>query len=273
MINKLLFSIILATCFSNVSSQHIKPLFKQDLTYTIESIEGTLQNIRLHRDYLNNLLIISHDKDTINIGNCLSINGKISILSRYFLKVSYRVKIGTNIRVNRMLLLCVERNKLHSALHITQLSSYTLDQLFDSLADTKKLFDEKSRYDANLTLLGENIGDFRLVGDIDDKNVSRLNPGSDYHVDNSTLLKFDKNENVFISNYEKVDRSLPIYYAQDSVSKMTHLRGTYPVVSLGKMKYLFIGEEWFEETTNEFGTECLIEYAWTDNASKQLIKL
>jgi hypothetical protein len=219
-------------------------------TYTIRSLDGIPQKISVMLDY-DDRLKISYLKDTLCVYRSYGVEGKPLILGGKFLEIMYGYKEGSNIEKRRALFLCINRNKLYVPMEVTSLSTFDLGEVYNKEADSLKLFNEYARYELKLKLSGKNGASYKLAAKVYDMSVSKRDPPTNhYHVSNTTL-NFDSTENIFYNDYKNIDETLTVYYPDTQTEKKQHIKGAFPVISLGKIEYYYINKGWFEKGSSE----------------------
>jgi len=214
--------------------------------YNIQSIDGTSQKIFIEPNYIDNQLIITCLNDTLRISGFTDFDGRISALSNSFLGICYKVRAGSNIKLRRVLMLCVNHRRLYQALHITSLSSYDMDMVYNKRVDSLKLFDEHGLMFLKYNLSEGVKNEYRLNVYIHDEIKSRRNPKNNHNYNKQVALVFDANQSIFCSDNEDLSQYFIIYDPKTQRESKQYVMGRFPVIKLDKTNYYYIKGEWFE---------------------------
>ena len=226
--------------------------------YNIKSFDGIGQKIYITPNYVDNILTIRCLKDTLKIYSFTGIEGQVNILDSNFLEITYSIRVGSNVKLRQMLLLCIHNNKICEALNATSLSSSELTEVYDKVTDSLKLFNEKSIYELKVNLTGDNKNNYKLNAHIHDENISKHDPRTNYNYSKQVVLNFDVNQYIFYSSNEDIREYFTMYDPKTQSEHKQFIWGTIPVISLGKSNYYFIKGEWYEKGTKNY----LLKYAY-----------
>ncbi len=228
-------------------------------SYNVESFNGNIQKIHISPDYINNTLTITCLNDTIHINDFTDIRDDVNILDKRFLEIVYSIRGGSDIHLRRVLLLCVNNNKLLQPLDVDFLSSYDLSTVYNKNADSLKLFDEHSLYQLKLSLIGDNKNNYKLNVNVYDENKSKHSPTTNYVYNKQVILSLDTNLNVFYSTIKDVSKYFTVYDPKTQIENKLYIIGTFPIITLGKKNYYYIKNEWYEENDNNY----LVKFSFT----------
>lgn len=215
--------------------------------YNIQSIDGTTQRICIEPNYVDNQLIISCLNDTIKVSNFTGFNERINILNNNFLEIPYKVRGGSNIKLRHVLMLCVNHKRLYQAIHVTSLSSYDVDMVYNKRADSLKLFDEHGLMSLKYDLIESLKKQYTLNVYIHDEIKSKRDPKNNHNYNKQVALTFDANQGVFYSTREDVSQYFTIYDPKTQRESKQYVMGTFPVIKLDKTNYYYIKGEWYEK--------------------------
>ena len=218
-------------------------------TYTIGSFNGQPKKITITYDY-NDRLKISYSKDTIYLHSTYGTNGKAEIINKKFLKITYDYMAGSDLHNERIIVICIKDDKLCVPLSVTSLFSSEITQVYDRVADSLKLFNEKSLYQikVNATI------DDRLIVNIHDENKSKHDPKTNYNRNYHTVLLFDQKQNIFYNGHENLAAYYTIFHPDTYSEERKYLWGYFPLISLGKSDYYYIKGQWYEKGDNNYLT-------------------
>jgi hypothetical protein len=225
--------------------------FSNAQTFSIEAFDGTIQSIDVVPDYDNDVLKILSSKDTLYIANVIGVEEKVVILDKHFLKIVYNVTAGSDIGLEQILLLCVNNNKLCQSLHVTSLSTYDVETVYDKRADSLKLFDEHGIYELKLTLNGNSKINYKLNIGIHDEERSKRNLLTNYNYNKQVALNFDTSQNIFYSFIKNVDGYFSVYDPKMSKVNKRYITGKFPFIILGRIDYCYINGDWYEMGDNK----------------------
>ncbi|HEY9047542.1 MAG TPA: hypothetical protein VIN08_16665 [Ohtaekwangia sp.] len=222
-------------------------VFGQDIKekYTLHDLDnGTSYAISIKQDIINENATIILQNDSIKIFKVLDIRN-VKIHSEKFLEIEFRVRGGSGIKVRRSILLCISHNKIHKALDIISEFTVTINQVYDKVADSLKLFDEKEYYHVSLSInsVGEKAYQAVLFEEID--VVSKYNPSQNMSHNDRYKLQFDPSGYFFFNSEKLLNKSYKIYSNKDGRMVTKFLNEEVPCTQLYRNLYLYIDNEWY----------------------------
>jgi hypothetical protein len=224
------FLVNMATAQNFLAIDEVKNSKRDTRIFNIESLDKKNVKIKIAPDYINKILTISSLKDTINIYNYWGVPPAVKILNRNFIEIKYEVRGGSNLGLGNMLILCVNGNMLHEAIHVLRYCSY---QSYD-----------KSEYEIKVALNGISKPSYRLNVKIHDDAYSKSNPETNYNYDNQTVLSFDTISNVFYSIKENIFGQHAMIKSREKDKQ--EIKDNLPVIILGKETYYFLKNRWYQ---------------------------
>jgi hypothetical protein len=153
-------------------------------------------------------------------------------------------RCGSNCHLRHVIILCVSDRKLYVSMQFTFLFKEEITQVYDRLADSLKLFNEKHVYEMALNLTGKN--EYKLIANIHDINSSKHDPTTNYDNYDKTTLNFDPKEHIFYNDFEDIDAIFRIWNPEVGESKK-RITGNYQLIKLGRLRYIYIDGIWYEE--------------------------
>ncbi len=188
-----LYWVTLLLLFSN-------PIYSQ--TYDLKSLEGKPEKIILNADYVNNRVIVAFRNDTSTITGTTGLDGNMETVGNYFLKITYRLRIGSGIKSRMTIFYCVKEQHLFEALNF--LTEYRSDQdkTYNATADSLHLFDEHNFYNVHFEFSQDK--NIKLNLKIHEENKSKAHPLENYVYDTKEVLVFDKKLGIFYNEKKKL---------------------------------------------------------------------
>jgi len=224
--------------------------FSNAQTFKIKSLDGIFQQIHLMHEVGDQKLVISCFKDTIVINDFINISKNVAILKDCFLEIQYSIRSGSNQSTERLILLCVNKNKLYQAVHMQSIETFDIDEVYDKTADSLKLFDEHGDYELKVDLTGSNIGNYKLKVYIHDESKSKYDPKTDHNYNAQVILGFDSNNDIFYSYFEDISQYFTVYNLKIHKKIKQYFVDTFPIVKLNKIIYYYIKGGWYEKGNN-----------------------
>jgi hypothetical protein len=215
-------------------------------TYSIKALDGLTQQIHLVHELGDQKLVIFCLNDTLTIDDFINVSD-VFILKGSFLKIQYAIRTGSEQSRERLLLLCVNKNKLCQSLHIQSLGKYDIDKVFDRKADSLKLFNEHRDYEIKISLIGTDKRNYKLKVDVHDAFISKVSSQANYDYNSKVILNFDPTQGVFYSNDEDLSQYFNIYNHKTQSDIKQYVMGVFPTIKLDKNCYYYIKGEWFEK--------------------------
>ena len=222
---------------NNVIAQDIfkmvqdKDSIKDTKTYLVRSIDGKKNIIHILPNYSNHILRISCLKDTISLYDFWGETPTINVLNKTFLEIKYEVRGGSGLALGNVLILCVDKEKLHESIHVLRYS-----RGYGAGIETD--------YNIKIKIKGDKKDNYQLYAHVHDYSSSTFDPQSNYNYNNLSILNFDKKLNVFYSIKCNVYDTLRVSYP--NLTYKREIQGNFPKALLGEDEYLFIGGQWFE---------------------------
>ncbi|HVV55198.1 MAG TPA: hypothetical protein VHC47_07740 [Mucilaginibacter sp.] len=213
---------------------------KDAKTLVVQSLDGKNQEIHIMPDYSNNKLRMSCLKDTITDFDFWGVPVETTVLNKQFIEIKYAVRGGSNIGLRNVIILCIYDNKLCDALH------------FRSLA-TWESGGEDENYNVKIISLSGTIKEgFKLILAIHDHVKSKSDPQTNFDYNDQSTLHFDHQKHVFYSIKEYVFNCYEVTSnPKTGKSHKQKIKGDFPIALLGKERYYFINNNWYESAPNE----------------------
>lgn len=213
---------------------------KDAKTLIVESLYGKNQEIHIMPDYSNHRLRMSCLKDTITDFDFWGVPVETTILNKQFVEIKYAVRGGSNIGLRNVIILCVSGSKLCDAMH------------FRSLATWESNGEHENYYIKIVSLSGTIKAGFKLVLTIHDNVKSKSDPATNFDYNDQSILHFDRQQHVFYSVKEYVFNCYVVTSnPKTGKSHKEKIKGNFPIALLGKERYYFINNDWYESAPNE----------------------
>ncbi len=243
MIRHLLF---LFTCFGYTMLYAQERLSQYHLTGVGDD---SLYTLSLNHEIGTDFTSVSVKGHELKIFGVLDVVG-IHVFVDTFLELRFRVRSGTGGKVRRSVLLCVSKGKIYKAMDFNSESIWRVAQVFDTMADSLKLFDEKSDYRASLSIQKiENS--YEAILSETDKVESKHNPAQNVSFEKSFKLEFDLNGRYFYNETKRLNKRYKIYLSKEGRVIEKFITEEVPCVQLQENVYLITEYGWCSENDDD----------------------
>ncbi|SDE40811.1 hypothetical protein SAMN05216464_10627 [Mucilaginibacter pineti] len=216
--------------------------------YNLKSFKGDDIQIKLLLD--KGILSIRFLKDTVCFRNVDNLK-IMKVLNNNFLMIVYDARAGSGMHMVRTLILSANNNKICQSLNVT---SFFKDEFLDFSKPhlTSPIEVEvKTVYNADLSLTGNNNQNYKLNGKVHGERKSVHEPKINYNYNDAASLHFDRNQNIFYNSHESIAQYFTIFDPKTQKEIKQYIKGTFPIAKLGRYKYYYIKNEWYERYDND----------------------
>ena len=216
--------------------------------YSLKSFKGDDVQIKLLLD--KGILSIRFLRDTVCFDNVNNL--KITkILNNNFLMIAYDARAGSGMHMIRTLILSANNNKICQSLSITSFFKEEFLDFSKQHLTSPIEVEVKTIYNADLSLTGNNSQNYKLKAKVHGERKSVHEPEINYNYDVAASLNLDINQNVFYNSHENISQYFTVFDPKTQKEIKRRIKGTFPVVKLGRYKYYYIKNEWYERYYND----------------------
>jgi len=233
-------NLMLVVCFLSLS------VLGQDIKgkYFLTGIDSSASyEMTIRKDLENEITTFSIGENTLKIFGVQDII-IATIHSRTFLEIQFRIRGGSGIRVRRTILLCVSQGKIYKAFDILSEVTSRLTEVYDKVADSLKLFDEKEDYHVAISIKQTAGNSYRAVLLESIKIESKYNPSSNLSSEKPYELQFDPSGFFFYNSTKSLNKHYQIYSNKNNRTVDKFISAEVPCIQLYEKLYLLIDNEW-----------------------------
>lgn len=202
------------------------------------------------RYYLTAEQDLSNEVTTFKLRDCtLKVFGVQDIKSTHihaetFLEIQFRIRGGSGVKQRRTILLCISNGNIYKSLDYLSEVTSSVNKVYNKLADSLKLFDEKENYFVNLSVSSTEEGNYKVVLDERRKVESKHDPTQNIHFEKAYELSFDRWGCFFYNSIEHINKYYKVYSARDKKTMDKFVGSDIPCVQLYENRYLYLRGEW-----------------------------
>jgi hypothetical protein len=229
----------------NLSGQQIKK------EYTLSGVSDSLHySLTLNANPANETAIISFQKNTLRIYGVQEILSA-QVHANSFLELKFRVRGGSGVKARRNVLVCVSQGKIYKSIDFYSESVWRLSEVYDKIADSLNLFDEKSDYHATLSIKQTEDKGYKAVLFESTKVESKYDPSQNVSFENHYELYFDRGGYFFYNSSEKLNKLYKIYSNKENKTIERLISSEVPCIQLYQKRYLRIDNEWYQDNGHD----------------------
>jgi hypothetical protein len=233
-------ALLFVLCFAslNLSGQQIKK------EYTLCGVDDSLRySVTIDENPANETTVVSFQK------NALKIFGVQEVLSAQvhansFLELKFRVRGGSGVKVRRNILICVSQGKVCKAIDFLSEITSRISTVYNKVADSLKLFDEKSDYHATLSIKQTEGKEYKAVLFESTKVESKHDPSQNVSFEKPYDLYFDPSGCFFYNSTRQLSKHYKIYSNKENKTVERFIGAEVPCIQLYEKLYLRIDNEW-----------------------------
>jgi hypothetical protein len=207
-------------------------------------------SVTIQEDVVNEITTLSIGVNTVTISGVQDIK-TVTLHSEVFLEVQFRIRGGSGIKVRRAVLLCVSQGKIYKALDVLSEVTSRVSEVYDKVADSLKLFDEKEDYQIMISI---KHAEGKLYSAILSERIrieSKYNPTQNLSHDKPYELQFDPGGFFFYNSTKRLNRHYQIYSSRNNKTVDKFVSEEVPCIQLYDKRYLLIDHEWCLDNGND----------------------
>jgi hypothetical protein len=243
----MMFRMLLITCLFSSS------MFAQDAgkEYKLRGIDDTLPySLNVQEDVINEITTLSTQANIVKIVKVQDIE-KITVHENTFLEIQFRVRGGAGVKMRRKVLVCLSGGKVHRALDVISEVSSRVTEVYDKVADSLKLFDEKENYDLAVSIKKKGTV-FKATLSESKKIESKYDLSRGESFENTYELDFDASGCFFYNSMKHLNKRYKVYSPRDNKAVEKFISMEVPCIQLYQSSYLLIDNEWCIDNGNDF---------------------
>jgi hypothetical protein len=176
---------------------------------------------------------------------------KITLHENAFLEIQFRVRGGAGVKMRRKVLICLSGGEIHRALDVISEVSSRVTEVYDKVADSLKLFDEKENYDLAVSIKKKGTV-FKATLSESIKIESKYDVSRGESFENTYELDFDTSGCFFYNSMKHLNKRYKVYSVRDNKAVEKFISMEVPCIKLYQSSYLLIGNEWCIDNGNDF---------------------
>jgi hypothetical protein len=234
------YTLLLVVCFLplTLSGQQIK---KQ---YTLCGVDDSLRySVALDENLINETTVVSFQKSVLKIFGVQEVLSA-QIHANSFLEIQFRVRGGSGVKARRNVLICISQGKVYKAIDFLSETTSRVSTVYNRLADSLKLFDEKSDYHVALSIRKTEDNYYKAVLFESTKVESKYDPSQNISLEKPYELDFDPNGIFFYNSMKSLNKYYNVYLRKENKTVDKFIGGEVPCIQLYEKLYLLIDHEW-----------------------------
>ena len=242
-------NIIVLCCFTVFIFINIKASSQgsENKKLTLNSLEGLPVKVNVELDNVNDRIIVTLSSlESICVSGYRDLTQNIKVIKQKFILFHYRVRGGSGIKVERVMLVCVSKDHLFKAIDVVSMHSYKLHETYDKETDSLGLYNESSIY--KLSFIYDQFSkeaSNQLTAIQYDKIKSKHDATKNHETLDTLKFNFDSKNKVFCTGYGTLKGS---YMVAGNSNKQTIIKqNKYPIIKLKNVEYIFIDGVWYSK--------------------------
>lgn len=218
--------------------------------YFLHGVDDSLRySIDIQEDVINEITTFSTQEYALKIFKVQDIEN-VTVYANTFLQIQFRVRGGSGIKLRKNVLLCVSRGKIFKALDILSNVSSVVPEVYDKVADSLKLFDEREDYHVTVSI--KQKGNYYKAVLSESKKVElKYNPSQNESFEKSYELDFDPGGYFFYNSMKRLNKRYKVNSSKDNQVSEKVFSEKVPCMQLYQTAYLLIDGEWFLDNGND----------------------
>lgn len=230
-----MFRMLIITCLFSSS------IFAQE--YKLQGIDDALPySLNVQEDVINEITTLSTQMDSVKILKVQDIE-KITVHENAFLEIEFRVRGGAGVKMRRKVLVCLSGGEIHRALDVISEISSRVTEVYDKVADSLKLFDEKENYDLRVSIKKKGTV-YKAIIFESKKIESKYDLSRGESFEKTFELDFDASGCFFYNSMKHLNKRYKVYSARDNKAVDKFISMEVPCIQLYQSSYLLIDNEW-----------------------------
>ena len=220
--------------------------------YTIRSIEGLSTSIAVEFTPVDNIIQVINGKDKF-IATDVSDLIEVKCLNEHFLHIRYQVRVGSNIRIERLMLISVSNENLRESLHIISRYDAIFNETYDKEIDALQIYNEEEHFSSTITKIDKS----QIV--LNSKYIKKSKELKESITKNEQFtLTFDTLNRIFKSKEEALSSWMKCFSPDNGVTTERNIEGIFPTITMFNYKYYFINRYWQELSDDNYLIRYLI---------------
>jgi hypothetical protein len=167
-------------------------------TLKIKTLENDELMLTIHFDNVHDKITLElNSEDNLVIYGYRGLINPITILCEKFIEITYRIRGGTGVSVERYILVCISENKLYKAIDVTSKVYSEFKEIYVPSIDSLNLYDESELYKLSFKLFNDGDRMFRILALKTETVKSKIDPSKNYSSDSLLTLNFDFRNKIF----------------------------------------------------------------------------
>lgn len=234
------YSLLFVGCFVflNLSGQQIKK------DYKLIGVDDSLcYSLTVNDNPANETTVISFQKHALKIFGVQEILSA-QVHANSFLELRFRVRGGSGVKVRRNVFICISNGQAYKAIDFLSEVTSRVSTVYDRVADSLKLFDEKSDYHATLSIKQTERKEYRAVLFESTKVESKYDPSQNLSFEKPYELYFDPSGYFFYNSTKKLNKLYKVYSNKENKTFERFITAEVPCIQLYQKLYIRIDNEW-----------------------------
>jgi hypothetical protein len=140
--------------------------------------------------------------------------------------------------------LCVSENKIYKSLDILSEVTSRLNRVYNKLADSLKLFDEKEDYYVKLSVNHTDGSQYKTVLSESKTIESKYDPAQNVFFEKEYELNFDLGGFFFYNSNQRLNKLYKVHSARGDQTREKFISRDVPCIQLFENRYLYLDGEW-----------------------------
>lgn len=219
--------------------------------YKLQGIDNALRySLNVQEDVINEITTLSTQMDSVKILKVQDIE-RITVHENAFLEIEFRVRGGAGVKMRRKVLVCLSGGEIHRALDVISEISSTVTEVYDKVADSLKLFDEKENYHLAISII-KNGSVYKATLSESKKTESKYDLLRGESFEKKSELDFDAGGCFFYNSMKHLNKRYKLYSPRDKTALEKFMSMEVPCIQLYQSRYLLIDNEWCIDNGNDF---------------------
>lgn len=219
--------------------------------YLLHGVDDSLDyRLVFNQDFFSETVTLSIKGHTLKIFGVQDLKSQV-VHENVFLELQFRVRSGPGGKIRRSVLVCASHGKIFKAMDFYSESIWRLSEVYDKVADSLKLFDDKSDYRAILSIKQTEGNEYRAVLFESTKVESKYDPSQNLSFESPYELYFDRSGYFFHNSTKKLNKLYKIYSNKENKTVERLISSEVPCIQLYQKLYLRIDNEWCQENGHD----------------------
>ncbi len=209
-------------------------------TYSVVSLEGSKATINVDFLPVDNTVKIYNKQNGMLLQDVIDLTD-VKVLNKNFLYITYKARVGSNIKKEMGLLLSVSNGKLFESLHIMTRYKVEFKRTYDKPTDLLQTYNELEEFSAAVIKCNTDSLCLKCSYVNKSKQQNRATILND-----NFCLKFDTKQKIFANSHKKLIGHYTCYNPEMNTTTQREYNEIFPTVALMDYEYYFINGFWYE---------------------------